>query len=130
MLLDDQLVKAQAMMASPFAKPFEEQLIPWERKLSRLQDVLDNWLKCQSKWIYLQPIFGSDEIMKQIPREGAAFRQTNAIWHAVMENAKVHPAVMTVADMPNLLENFKQVCSSVSHLHSWRVGVCTRDRRN
>jgi dynein heavy chain, axonemal len=137
MLLDDHLVKVQAMMASPYAKPFEAELIPWEKKLTRLQDILDScmlrftrfqmytacsarcetlWLmialhsglKCQSKWIYLQPIFGSDEIMKQIPKEGEAFRQTNAIWHAAMENTKRHPALMTVADMPNLLENFQQ----------------------
>lgn len=109
MLLDDHLIKAQAMLASPFATPFIEQLTPWTAKLARLQDILDNWLKCQSKWIYLQPIFGSDEIMKQIPREGAAFRQTDAIWRAAMENTKCNPAVMTVADMPGLLENFQQV---------------------
>jgi hypothetical protein len=42
MLLDDHLVKVQAMMASPFSKPFEAELIPWERKLTRLQDILDN----------------------------------------------------------------------------------------
>lgn len=42
MLLDDHLVKVQAMMASPFAKPFEAELVPWERKLTRLQDILDN----------------------------------------------------------------------------------------
>lgn len=42
MLLDDHLVKVQAMMASPFAKPFEAELLPWERKLTRLQDILDN----------------------------------------------------------------------------------------
>jgi hypothetical protein len=42
MLLDDHLVKVQAMMASPFAKPFETELVPWERKLNRLQGILDN----------------------------------------------------------------------------------------
>ena len=108
MLLDDHLIKAQAMLASPFAAPFVEQLTPWTAKLARLQDTLDNWLKCQSKWIYLEPIFGSDTIMKQIPKEGAAFRQTDAIWRAAMENTRCNPAVMTVADMPNLLENFQQ----------------------
>jgi hypothetical protein len=36
-LLDDHIVKSQAMAASPFAKPFEERLVPWERKLVRFQ---------------------------------------------------------------------------------------------
>ena len=109
MQLDDHIVKAQAMAASPFAAPFQEQLTPWTAKLTRLQDTLDNWLKCQAKWIYLEPIFGSEEIMKQIPKEGQAFRQSDAIWRAAMENTKRSPRVMTVADMPQLLENFQQV---------------------
>ena len=36
-LLDDHIVKSQAMAASPFAKPFIELLQPWERRLSRFQ---------------------------------------------------------------------------------------------
>lgn len=53
MLLDDHLVKVQAMMASPFAKPFEAELIPWEKKLSRLQDILDN---CETPSKSLHPL--------------------------------------------------------------------------
>lgn len=37
MLLDDHVVKSQAMAASPFSKPFEERLVPWEKKLRRFQ---------------------------------------------------------------------------------------------
>ncbi|KAF6266164.1 dynein heavy chain 9 [Scenedesmus sp. NREL 46B-D3] len=73
MLLDDHVVKSQAMAASPFSKPFEERLVPWERKLRRFQEMLEEWLTCQGKWLYLEPIFGAAEIMKQIPKEGSAF---------------------------------------------------------
>ena len=37
MLLDDHIIKSQAMTASPFAKPFMERLAPWEKKLVRFQ---------------------------------------------------------------------------------------------
>lgn len=37
MLLDDHIVKCQAMTASPFAKPFMDRLGPWEKKLVRFQ---------------------------------------------------------------------------------------------
>ena len=36
-LLDDHIVKTQAMLASPFAKPFLDRLAPWEEKLRRIQ---------------------------------------------------------------------------------------------
>nr|8GLV_Kg Chain Kg, DHC_N2 domain-containing protein [Chlamydomonas reinhardtii] len=104
-LLDDHIVKSQAMTASPFAKPFIDRLQPWERKLVRFQDILDQWLKCQGKWQYLEPIFGAEEIMKQIPREGQAFRDMDAIWRRIMNTVRAQPLMMEVADVPGLLED-------------------------
>ncbi|KAG2490029.1 hypothetical protein HYH03_011494 [Edaphochlamys debaryana] len=104
-LLDDHIVKSQAMTASPFAKPFIERLQPWERKLVRFQDILDQWLKCQGKWQYLEPIFGAEEIMKQIPKEGQAFRDMDAIWRKIMDQVRAAPLMLEVADMPGLLED-------------------------
>ena len=47
MLLDDHLVKLQAMAASPFGKAFEGDIQPWSSLLKRLQDTLEQWLMCQ-----------------------------------------------------------------------------------
>ena len=53
MLLDDQLMKIQAMNASPFVKPFEERAKGWERILNNLQVCHTASKKCRSTWTLL-----------------------------------------------------------------------------
>jgi dynein heavy chain len=50
--------------------------------------MLDEWLTCQGKWLYLEPIFGAEEIMKQIPKEGSAFRAMDASWRRIMAQVR------------------------------------------
>ncbi|GLC60993.1 hypothetical protein PLESTB_001703700 [Pleodorina starrii] len=103
-VLDDQIVKIQAMNASPFVKPFKERASAWEATLQNLQDMLDNWLKCQATWLYLEPIFSSDDIVKQMPGEGDKFRQVDAMWRRMMKNAHHAPAVIPIARERERLE--------------------------
>ena len=46
-LLDDHIIKSRAMSASPFAKPFAADILPWVTRLTRLNAILEQWLTCQ-----------------------------------------------------------------------------------
>ena len=65
----------QIQSSSAYIKPFEEEMKEWEDKLLSMQDILDAWLRCQESWLYLEPIFNSEDIMKQMPVEGRKFNK-------------------------------------------------------
>ena len=102
-ILDDQIVKIQAMSASPFAKPFKDQVSELETMMQTLQDLIDNWLKCQQTWLYLEPIFSSEDIVKQMPEEGSKFQEVDLMWRELMGKTSESPVVVSIAkDTSNL----------------------------
>jgi len=58
------------MKGSPFAKFMIDKINKWEETILRTQDNLDLWLKVQSVWMYLEPVFSSEDIINQMPVEG------------------------------------------------------------
>ncbi|KAG1667277.1 hypothetical protein FOA52_012566 [Chlamydomonas sp. UWO 241] len=105
MLLDDQIVKTQSMRASPYIGPFEDRVRLWEGKLNLTQEILDQWLKCQQGWLYLEPIFGSDDIMQQMPNEGRKFKAVDGTWRRTMEKMAQNPEVLIVCSDDELLKS-------------------------
>ena len=107
-LLDDQVVKAMAMKASPYIGPFEDRAKQWEKTLLTIQEVLDSWLKCQNGWLYLEPIFGSDDIMQQMPTEGRKFKTVDVQYRKMMEKLKITADVVVVGADEELLNQLQQ----------------------
>jgi len=105
-LLDDQIVKVQAMRGSPFVKPLEKQVVDWNNQLVNMQEVLDEWLKCQKTWLYLEPIFSSPDIMRQMPAEARRFAAVDKMWRATLDSAAHDPRVMVVMSIEKLKDNF------------------------
>lgn len=107
-LLDEHIVSSQAMQFSAFKKPFEERIEDWVQTLMRVQDILDEWTKCQVNYMYLQPIFDSKDIMKQLPNETKKFRSVDGTWRHTMSQVKANPNVIKTCKNEGRLEALRE----------------------
>jgi len=72
-VLDEHQLKLQTMLAVRYVAGIRSKVEEWENKLALVQSILDEWLSNQQQWIYLQNIFGAEDIQKQLPGETARF---------------------------------------------------------
>ncbi|XP_078019489.1 dynein axonemal heavy chain 1 [Epinephelus lanceolatus] len=107
-LLDDHIVMTQSMSFSPFKKAFEGRINTWESKLRMTQDVLEEWLTCQRSWLYLEPIFSSDDINQQLPVEGKRYQQMDQTWRSIMKSAFNNRKVIELCPDARLLDKLKK----------------------
>ncbi|XP_045448983.1 dynein axonemal heavy chain 3 [Melitaea cinxia] len=105
--LDDHILKSQTMRGSPYVKAFEADMVSWEEKLISMQDILDQWLQCQATWMYLEPIFSSEDIMRQMPTEARNFRDVDKEWRTIMAATQKEPLVLKATDYPGLLKKLR-----------------------
>ncbi|XP_074137053.1 dynein axonemal heavy chain 3 isoform X1 [Sminthopsis crassicaudata] len=108
LLLDDHVIKTQTMCGSPFIKPIETEARKWEEKLVQMQNILEAWLKCQVTWLYLEPIFSSEDIIAQMPEEGKKFGIVDSYWKGIMSQASKDARVLVATDQPQMLEKLRE----------------------
>ncbi|XP_038950112.1 dynein axonemal heavy chain 1 isoform X1 [Rattus norvegicus] len=106
-LLDDHIVMTQSMSFSPYKKPFEQRINSWETKLKLTQEVLEEWLNCQRSWLYLEPIFSSEDITRQLPVESKRYQTMERIWRKIMKNAYENREVINVCSDQRLLDSLR-----------------------
>lgn len=62
----------------------------------------------QATWLYLEPIFSSEDIMKQMPVEGKRFSAVNKFWKELMSYCNSDLHVIKVCAMDKLLLKLKE----------------------
>ena len=108
--LDQDIMQVQQLDISPYKGPFTESISVWLKDLIVISNVLDEWNKCQKSWIYLQPVFDSSDIAKDIPHEHKKFMMTDRMWRDLMFGVEKPPviAVKSHCSREGLLEKLRE----------------------
>jgi dynein heavy chain, axonemal len=57
--------------------------------------------------MYLEPIFASDDIHKQMPTEGTLFKDVDTLWKLTMEGIENDPGIIDLIDRENIKQSFE-----------------------
>lgn len=71
--LDEGLATINMILGSRYVKPLRNEAENMKKSLFTLNMVVDEWVKCQKQWIYLENIFGAADIKRQLPVESGKF---------------------------------------------------------
>jgi dynein heavy chain len=78
----------------------------------QVSEVLEQWITLQRTWMYLEPIFSSDDIMQQLPLEGKRFATVDRSWRKTMDAAKRTPGVLKVCAIHLMAQCIKVILTA------------------
>lgn len=104
-LLEEQILTIQTMKGSPYAAVHIIRINMWDEWLMNSQKIISVWLKVQSYWIALEPVFASADIQRSLVQEAAHFKEVDGQWKRLMEHTHKDPTVTTVTRIDNLYDN-------------------------
>jgi dynein heavy chain len=130
--LEDQIVSVQGILSQIGSKAQRSLLCReskiWETRLKNLFDLVDEVQKCQRIWMYLEPIFSSEDIGKTLPEELTMFQSVDGLWRVTMEAIEENAVLNDLLDRDNILTQFVEANKNLGeiqrHLNDYLDGKC------
>lgn len=115
--VEESQVTIGTIRGSRYVGPIKTQVEEWERKLLVFSRTLDEWLNCQRNWLYLEQIFSTPDIQRQLPSEYKMFSSVDKSWKEIMRRVEDRPNALRAAITPGTLDTLQQANTSLEKIH-------------
>ena len=61
------------MMSQRYVMPFKDEVSSWVNRMGTVAEVIEQWVIVQNMWTYMEAVFSSGDIAKQLPQEAKRF---------------------------------------------------------
>lgn len=109
LILEDNSMNLQSMAGSQYVGPFLTVVQKWEKNLSNIGEVIDEWFAVQRKWLYLEGIFIGGDIRSQLPEEAKKFDDIDKMFRRIMMETAKKPNVLECCNSPGRLGEFQNL---------------------
>ena len=111
--LDESLATMNNILASRYVKPLRIRAERLQSDLLLLNEILDKWMECQKKWMYLETIFSAADIKKSLAEESQSFEQYDKILRKIFNRVVINPNAFRCIKIPNILDNLTKTSDAL-----------------
>ncbi|XP_054550811.1 dynein axonemal heavy chain 14 isoform X4 [Talpa occidentalis] len=115
-----QLEESQIILAtikgSAHLGPIKDLVHAWDINLALFSCTLESCMKCQRNWLYLEPIFNSLEIRRQLPSEADLFSRVIFMWQEIMLKIQNKLNALRLVTSQRVIETLKSCNTNLEYI--------------
>ncbi|XP_039091728.1 dynein heavy chain 14, axonemal [Hyaena hyaena] len=105
--LEESQITLATVKGSSSLGPFKDLVKKWDQNLTLFSYTLEEWMNCQRNWLYLEPVFYSVEIQRQLPAEAKLFSQVISMWGEIMSKIQNKLDALRITTSAGFLETLQ-----------------------
>ena len=105
-----------SILLSRHAADIIDQVEYWDNLLNSISNIIGEWLLIQKQWIYLENIFSTEDIKKQLPDASKNFVKVNKAFKELMRRTWNNPIVINRCKQEGLLVMLTKYHKDLAHI--------------
>ena len=110
--LDESCATISTIAGNRYVAVIRDEVNKWKEMLNTMQDIMEEWINCQKNWMYLENIFASSDIKRQLMTESQMFDQVDKFYKNWMKK---------ISAAPNALKNTGQNTEILGHFRRYNL---------
>ncbi|CAF0769681.1 unnamed protein product [Adineta ricciae] len=115
--IEEHIAEISTVKSTRHVKPFQNDIDYWETSIAQISELCDGLFDVQRQWLYMEGIFTSDDVQRQLPRETADFKHVNMIWQdEIIRKIRENPNALYVATKFNFFDKIQKLLKYLENI--------------
>lgn len=115
--LDESCATLSTIAGNRYVAVIRDEVNKWKEWLNTMQDIMEEWIVFQKNWMYLENIFMSSDIKRQLMTESQTFEQADKFYKNLMKKISGSPnALKNTGQNPELLHHLRRYNQSLDEV--------------
>ncbi|CAF4716798.1 unnamed protein product [Rotaria socialis] len=115
--VEEHTAQISTIKGARYVKPFQHEIDYWEKSIAQISELCDGLFNVQRQWLYMEGIFTSDDVQRQLSHETNEFKHVNVIWQdEIIEKIRENPNSLFAATKLNLFDKIQNLLKYLENI--------------